>query len=150
MSIEETKALMDEYMLMTNASMVFMVFFSGILGFCIVYNATTIIIGEREMEFSALRVLGLGKNEIFRMIVNENTLIMIAGILVGIPLGISLLSTFSAAYNTDMFTINMEASPQAAVMAAALTALFVIFAQAATYRKLSKLDLLSALKNRMN
>jgi putative ABC transport system permease protein len=150
MSVEETRAIMDEYMLMTNASMVFMVFFSGILGFCIVYNATTIIISEREMEFSALRVLGLGKNEIFKMIVNENNMVMIAGILAGIPLGISLLSTFSAAYNTDMFTINMEASPSAALIAAALTALFVIFAQVATYRKLSRLDLLSALKNRMN
>ena len=150
MSVDETRSVFEEYMSVMNASMAFMVIFSGIMGFCIVYNATSITIGERETEFSALRVLGFSGNEIFKMILNENNLLMLAGIALGVPLGLSLLSVMSTIYNTDIYTFNMTASPQAVVMAAGLTALFVFFAQFATYQKIKRLDLMAALKNRMN
>jgi putative ABC transport system permease protein len=150
MSVSETRAAFEEYMGAMNASIGFMVVFSGILGFCIVYNATSIIIGEREMEFSALRVLGLSGNEIFKMILSENNLLLLAGIITGIPVGISFLSSMSTIMNTDMYTFKMAANFQAVMAAAALTALFVFFAQFATYQKVKRLDLLAALKNRMN
>ena len=150
MSVGETRDAFEDYMGVMNASISLMVVFSGILGFCIVYNSTSIIIGEREMEFSALRVLGLSGNEIFKMILNENNLLMLAGIAAGIPIGISFLLSMSEIMNTDMYTFKMTANLQAVVAAAGLTALFVFFAQFATYRKIKRLDLLAALKNRMN
>jgi putative ABC transport system permease protein len=150
MSVEETKGAFEEYMGIMDASIAFMVIFSGVLGFCIVYNATSIIIGERETEFSALRVLGFSRNEIFKMILNENNILMAAGIALGVPLGLSLLSAMSAIYNTDMFTFNMTANFQAVAAAAALTMLFVFFAQFATYQKIKRLDLMAAMKNRMS
>jgi putative ABC transport system permease protein len=150
MSIEDTRSIFEEYMGIMNAMIVFMVFFSGILGFCIVYNATTIIIGEREMEFSALRVLGLSKNEIFKMVLNENNILMIFGIAVGIPLGMAMLTSLSEAVSTDMYAFYMTPNLKSITYAAALTALFVFFAQLAAYQKIKRLDLLSALKNRMS
>jgi len=150
MSLEETRDVFEEAMSIMNVSITFMVIFSGILGFCIVYNATSIVIGEREMEFSALRVLGLSGNEIFKMILNENNILLIAGIIAGIPLGISLLSSMSTMLNTDMYTFNMTASLNSVVTAALFTALFVFLAQFATYQKIKHLDLMSALKNRMS
>ena len=149
-SIEDTRSIFEEYMAIMNVSLTFMVIFSGILGFCIVYNATSIIIGEREMEFSALRVLGLSQNEIFKMILNENNILMLAGIIAGIPLGMAMLSSLSEMVSTDMFSFHMAPTPNALIYAALLTALFVFFAQFAAYRKIKRLDLLSALKNRMN
>jgi putative ABC transport system permease protein len=150
MSVEDTMAMFEDYMGIMLAAISFMVVFSGILGFCIVYNATTIIIGEREPEFSALRVLGLSKNEIFRMVLNENNVLMITGILLGIPLGMWLLSTMATMVSTDLYTFYLTASPGAVATAALLTALFVVFAQLATFRKIRRLDLLAVLKNRMS
>jgi len=149
-SIEDTRSIFEEYMAIMNVSLTFMVIFSGILGFCIVYNATSIIIGEREMEFSALRVLGLSQNEIFKMILNENNILMLAGIIAGIPLGMVMLSSLSEMVSTDMFSFHMAPTSNALIYAALLTALFVFFAQFAAYQKIKRLDLLSALKNRMN
>lgn len=149
-SINETMASFNDYMSVMNVAIAFMVIFSGILGFCIVYSATSIIIGEREMEFSALRVLGISQNEIFRMILSENNILMAAGILVGIPLGKAILSSMSSVLNTDMYTFAMDATFPAMVSAAVFTAAFVFFAEFATYQKIKKLDLLAALKNRMN
>ena len=149
MSNEDARNIFEEYMGMMNAMIGFMVVFSGILGFCVVYNATIIIIGEREAEFSALRVLGFGNNDIFRMIVNENNMLLAAGILAGIPLGMSMLSSMSAMVSTDIYLFELTANVQAMAAAAGFTALFVLFAQAAAYQKIKKLDLMSALKNRM-
>ncbi|MEL7654677.1 MAG: ABC transporter permease, partial [Bacillota bacterium] len=148
MSVADTRAVYDKYMTMTNLSIGFMVLFSGILGFCIVYNATIVSLGEREMEFSSLRVLGFSKMEIFFMIVRENNIIMILGILLGIPVGNMMADYSSAAFTSDMYTLDMSPTVNAMIMAGVYTIGFVLLAQLATYRKIKKLDFLQALKNR--
>jgi len=148
MSVADTRAVYEEYMDMTNLSIGAMVIFSGILGFCIVYNATIVSLGEREMEFSSLRVLGFSKLEIFFMIVRENNIIMILGILLGIPVGNIMARYSSEAFSTDIYTIDMSPTFSALIMAGVYTVVFVFLAQLATYRKIKKLDFLQALKNR--
>lgn len=148
MSIADIRAVYDKYMTMMVLSIGFMVVFSGVLGFCIVYNATVVSLGEREMELSSLRVLGFGKREIFFMILRENNIIAILGILFGIPVGRLMAEYSSAAFSTKLYSIDMSPNGEAMVMAAVYTAVFVILAQLATYRKIQKLDFLQALKNR--
>lgn len=148
MSIEDTRAVYDEYMTMMVLSIGFMVVFSGILGFCIVYNATIISVGEREMEFSSLRVLGFSKNEIFRMILKENNIIMAFGIILGIPVGKLMTEYSSAAFSTDLYSLDMSPTIGAGIQAGVYTIFFILVAQLATYRKIIKLDFLQALKNR--
>ncbi|MDD3168516.1 MAG: ABC transporter permease [Eubacteriales bacterium] len=148
MSVADTRAVYDQYMTMMALSIGSMVIFSGILGFCIVYNATIVSLGEREMEFSSLRVLGFSKREIFFMIVRENNGIMIAGLLLGVPVGNMMADYSSAAFSTDMYTLDMSPTMNALIMAAVYTIGFVLLAQLATYRKIRKLDFLQALKNR--
>jgi len=148
MSVTDTRNVFLEYMTMMFISIGFMVVFSGILGFCVVYNATSIAIGERELEFSSLRVLGFGTEEIFRIIVKENRIVTILGILAGIPVGIYMLSASASALSVDLYTIHLNPNMQALVAAAVFTMLFVWIAQLATYHKIKKLDLLQALKSR--
>lgn len=148
MSIADTRAVYDEYMTLMALSIGSMVIFSGILGFCIVYNATIVSLGEREMEFSSLRVLGFSKREIFFIIVRENNVIMVAGLLLGVPVGNVMAEYSSAAFSSDLYTLDMSPTINALIMAAVYTIGFVLLAQLATYRKIRKLDFLQALKNR--
>jgi len=148
MSIADTRAVYDQYMTLMALSVGSMVIFSGILGFCIVYNATIVSLGEREMEFSSLRVLGFSKREIFFMIVRENNVIMILGLLLGIPVGNIMAEYSSAAFSSDLYTLDMSPTVNALIMAGIYTIGFVLLAQLATYRKIRKLDFLQALKNR--
>jgi putative ABC transport system permease protein len=64
MSSEDVKNIYKEYMGFIFLSIGFMLIFSGVIGFGIVYVSTMISIGEREGEFSSLRVLGFTKKEI--------------------------------------------------------------------------------------
>ena len=148
MSIADTRAVFDQYMTMMVLSIGFMVVFSGILGFSIVYNATIISVGEREMEFSSLRVLGFSNREIFFMVIRENNIIMLAGILLGIPVGDLMAKYSSTAFSTDLYSIDMSPTFFAGVMAVVYTVGFIVIAQLATYRRIRKLDFLQALKNR--
>lgn len=148
MSTDDMRAVYQEYMNLIMTSISFMLLFSGIIGFCIVYITTMISINEREGEFSSLRVLGFTKREIFSMIRKENNIITAAGILVGIPLGDMFCRYSSSVYSTDIYTIDMTPTIGTAIWAGVFTIAFVILAQLATYRKIRKLDFLQALKNR--
>ncbi|GAB1477257.1 FtsX-like permease family protein [Bacillota bacterium] len=148
MSTGDMRKVFEEYMNLTMVSFGFMLIFSGIIGFCIVYISTMISISEREGEFSSLRVLGFTKMEIFRMIRRENNMITAMGILAGIPLGVMFCKYSEEAFSTDIYSLDMMPTIGTAVWAVTFTLAFVLLAQLATYRKIRKLDFLQALKNR--
>ncbi len=148
LSVEKTRGVYEKYMTMMLLSLGVMVVFSGILGFAIVYNATMVSLGEREMELSSLRVLGFTKREILWMIVKENNWLCLMGILLGIPVSRVMAFYSSSAFSTDLYRVELRLSFGALAAAAACTIFFVLLAQLATYHKIQKLDFLQALKNR--
>ena len=148
LSSGDMQSMYMDYMCLIIMMLGALVLLSGILGFCIVYNATIVSLGEREMEFSSLRVMGFAKNEIFRMMLSENILISIAGVILGIPMGFGMTSYSSAVFSNDLYTLYMTPTMSAALSSLFFTALFLLVAQFATYEKIRKLDFLRALKNR--
>jgi putative ABC transport system permease protein len=148
MSSEASRAVYQEYMTMMILAIGFMVVFSGLLGFAIVYNATIVNLSSREMEFSSLRVLGFTRNEIFRMLLKENNILLVVGIIIGIPVGTILSAYSGAAFSTDIYSIAMTPTIGAFVLSTIYTIIFVLIAQLATYRKVQSLDFLKALKSR--
>lgn len=148
LSVADMRAMYEEYMTMLYLSIAFMVIFSGILGFSIVYNTTIVSLGERETELSSLRVLGFSKAEIFFMTVKENAGILLLGLLLGIPTGYVMAYYSTEAFSTDIFTIDMSPTISALIAAAIFTVGCVALAQLATYQKIKKLDFLQALKSR--
>lgn len=148
MSSEASRAVYDEYMIVMILSIGFMVVFSGLLGFAIVYNATIVNLNSREMEFSSLRVLGFTRSEIFRIILKENNILLLGGILLGIPIGTAFSKYSGAAFSSDIYTLEMSPTFWAFLLSTIYTMVFVTIAQLATYKKIQNLDFLSALKSR--
>ena len=148
-SQEEMQNVFEEF---TGLIMVFMgamVIFSGILGFVILYSMTLMSINERTLEFSSLRVMGFTKIEIFRMLIKENMVMSVIGIMTGIPLGKRLVDYVGNTFNTDIYTLRGIVSAKDIITAIILTILFIISAQLMTYVKIKKLDFMQALKSRI-
>lgn len=124
--------------------------FGGILGFAIIYNATIIGISERNMEFASLRVLGFDKRDIYKMVSKENSLMTILAILLGIPLGMGMISGMSQSFSSDMITMPIIITPKIFIYAAIATVFFVIIAQLATRKKIYNLNFIDALKSRIS
>lgn len=153
LSIQSRQDLMEiyqEFMQLTLTSLGIMILFSFILGFAIIYNATMMTIHERKMEFSSLRVLGFGGNEIFALILKENGIIAVIGIAAGIPLGWYLIQAVAVFYSSELYTLKADYSPETFVLTAGITLLFVILSQGAAYERIRRLDFIEALKNRIS
>ncbi|MDD3864046.1 MAG: ABC transporter permease, partial [Eubacteriales bacterium] len=148
LSSQDMKDMFSEYTGLMSIMIGVLVMLSGVLGFSIVYNATIVSIGERKMEFSSLRVMGFGKDEIFRMILSENVIISIAGIVAGIPMGYAMTTYFAESFSSDLYTLYLTPTPGATLRSLGFTVAFLLVAQFATFEKIRKLDFLLALKNR--
>lgn len=150
LSQTDMKKAFDEFTTVTAMFMGFMVVFSGLLGFIIVYSMTLMSINERTLEFSSLRVMGFSKKEIFNMLVRENMIMTVIGIIAGIPVGLWLVDYMSKTFTTDVYTMNEPVNPNNLIVSIIMTIVFIILAQLMTYAKIHKLDFMQALKNRIS
>jgi len=112
--------------------------------------ATIISISERTMEFAALRIMGFDKKDIYGMISKENSLTALIAIIVGIPLGASMINGMSESFSSEMITFPAALSPKFFLQAAVATIIFVIIAQLATLKKIYNLNFIDALKSRIS
>lgn len=152
-SIFSTQKMIDAYKNFTELiffGLGMLVIFGGIIAFVIIYIVSIININERKREFSTLSVLGLTKKEIYNTISKENTIAALIGILLGIPLGISVINYMSHMLSNDMYSLAMEFSSDMFIYASIFTILFVIIGQSITKNKINKLNFLEALKQRMS
>lgn len=149
-SQSDMKMAFEEFTTITAMSMGFMVVFSGLLGFVIVYSMTLMSINERTLEFSSLRVMGFSKKEIFKMLVRENMIMTVLGIISGIPVGLWLVNYLGDSFTTDIYTMKEPVNPKSIYISIVLTIIFIILAQLMTYAKIHKLDFMQALKNRIS
>jgi len=149
-SIEDLINTFKEFMNLTLSSIGMLLVFSGILGFAIVYNATIMSIEERTLEFSSLRVMGFSRKELFNIIVRENFIMTILGIIIGIPLGRAMAKAMESVYSTYIYTFTLPISFSSYIYSALATIIFVVLAQLSTLRKIYKLDFMEALKSRIS
>jgi putative ABC transport system permease protein len=149
-SQEDMRSSFEEFTTITAISMGFMVIFSGLLGFIIVYSMTLMSINERTLEFSSLRVMGFSKKEIFNMLIRENMIMSLIGIITGIPLGLWLVDYMGKSFTTDVYTMNEPVTFSSVVISIVLTIAFLTLAQFMTYAKIHKLDFMQVLKNRIS
>jgi len=149
-SLSDFKDIFEQFTTLTYTSMVIMIACAGSLGFAIVYNSTIMSINERRLEFASLRVLGFDKKDIFRMIVRENILMTAVGILLGIPLGASMIDGIIGAYSNELYTLKVNSDPMVYIQTGLIIVAFVFIAQFATYEKIQRLDFIEALKARIS
>ncbi|AHM55565.1 ABC-type transport system, involved in lipopr otein release, permease component [Peptoclostridium acidaminophilum DSM 3953] len=142
--IEMFNSLMESYSYM---QWIFVVF-GVISGFAVVYTSSTIIFSERERELSSLRVLGMTRNEVFRIIALEQWLIAIGSWIVGIPVAFGLRWIIAQGMSTDLFSIPYKIDTMSFVSGLAVAVASVIAAQVSVYRKISRLDMVEVLKER--
>lgn len=149
-SLQDLSDMFMQFLSMTYVSITIMIIFSGLLGFAVVYTSTVIGISERKREFSSLRVMGYRRKEIFNMILRENAVMSVFGILVGIPIGHTFIGGMKEAFSNDLYTISGSIQLKSYMVAGLLTVCFVVVAQLFMLRKIYKLNFIDALKNRVS
>ena len=148
-SIQDLRGIFEEFTKLTYAGLSVYAVFAGVLGFAIVYNSTMMSINERRLEFSSLRIMGFSKREINGIVLKENMVMTVFGVVFGMPLGRWLVRLMETSFQTEFYVMTAEVEATSYAYAAFLTVLFVLIAQYFSSHKIKKLDFIEALKNRI-
>lgn len=77
-------------------------FMSFIIGLIVIYVVTSLIIEENKENISLMKVLGYRKKEVYSLILNSSSFIVVIGYIIGVPLLLSSLSALFKSVTKDM------------------------------------------------
>jgi putative ABC transport system permease protein len=123
-----------------------MVIFSVILGFAIVFNASSLSFSERKRELASLRILGFTIGEVSSLLWKENLLLLCAGTILGLPFGKMLAEAYAVGVSTDLFTFEAVIYPLTYALAALGGGLFILIAYWLAVRGVQRLEPVETLK----
>ena len=117
------------------------------LAFVICYNMGLMNFVERLREYATLKVLGYHQKEIRSLILNENLIISILGVLCGISPGYLLTDIVMHSCEPENGFYPGIPAMQSVIIACVITFCFSIFIQLLLTRKVRSIDMVEALKS---
>lgn len=120
---------------------------AGLLAFIVLYNLTNINISERIRELSTIKVLGFYNREVTMYVYRENNILTLLGILVGAVLGKILHRFVLQTSEVDMLMFSPTIHFVSYIYAALLTGVFTVIVMVVMHKKLTKVDMIEALKS---
>ncbi|WP_291637824.1 ABC transporter permease, partial [Clostridium sp.] len=124
-----------------------LIVFGGVLALVVLYNLGILNFYERMRELATLKVLGFMNNEIKTLVLRENTIFTIIGIIVGMPMGVGLTTFIMSASAQEDMTFSPYIKVVTFLYAAGLTFMFSVFVNMLLSKKLKQIDMLGALKS---
>ncbi|MEN8239669.1 MAG: ABC transporter permease, partial [Actinomycetota bacterium] len=129
LAVQDARQLFDmvqQFLGLFYAFVGIMLIFGGLMAFSLMFNTISVNIAERSTEFATLKASGMADRTIAWMIVGENLLLTVAGIVPGLILGIWLSDVFLSSFNNDSFTFELAIRPTT-IGIAALSMIVVAF-----------------------
>lgn len=117
------------------------------LAFVVLYNMGILNFMERTREYATLKVLGYHQKEIRKLMITENDIITILGVLLGIGPGWLLTSAVLKSCEGDTMVFASTVNPISIVVACVVTYLFSCLINRLLTRKVRSIDMVEALKS---
>lgn len=122
--------------------------FATVVAFGIVYNSARISLSERARELATLRVLGFTKAEVGSVLVSELAVLTLLALPFGLALGSVLARAILKTINTETVRLPLIVTPANYAFAVLVIAVAAGLSAFLAARKLSEIDLVSALKTK--
>lgn len=116
------------------------------LALVVIYNMSILNFFERIRDLSTLKVLGFYEREIRNLVIFENLLSTITGILLGIPTGKGIMVLITSGFGDD-FSLAGEITLENVLVSATMTLLFMAVVNLIISKKIKQIDMLEALKS---
>jgi putative ABC transport system permease protein len=117
------------------------------LAFVVLGNLTNVNIAERQREIATLKVLGFRPKEVQNYIFKENNILVIAGSLLGIPIGMILHRFIMAKIEMEYVMFGRSVDFISIVESVALTIGFGIVINLCMRKKLTDIQMVESLKS---
>lgn len=124
------------------------VIFAAIIAFGVVYNTARVALSERGRELATLRVIGLTRAEIARILFGEWAIVTAVALPLGMMLGYGLAALTVQAFSTDVYRLPLVVAPRTYLWSVATVASAAAVSALIVRRRLDHLDLIAVLKTR--
>ena len=141
--IQEMREMLDTL----SSVFALLTFIALALAFVICYNMGLMNFVERIREYATLKVLGYHKWEIRSLILRENIILTLLGIVFGLYPGVLLTDAIMHSCEPEMSNYSGTPTLQSMFIAAVITFFFSVFLQLVLTRKVQKIDMVEALKS---
>lgn len=120
----------------------------GIIAFGVIFNSARIALSERGRELASLRVLGFSRAEVGYIVLGELAVLTLAAIPVGFAAGRLMCWYITFAFRSELYRIPLVLDRSTYALAAAVVIMSAVVSGLLLWRRLTRLNLISALKTR--
>lgn len=117
------------------------------LAFVICYNMGLMNFTERTRDYATLKVLGYHQREIRRLMLRENDITALLGVMLGIPPGILLVDVILKSCEYESMVFASRISWPSILLSCAITFVFTWMIEWLLTRKVRSIDMVEALKS---
>lgn len=149
-TVDDMRKAFDTMIQPLQAAMGTIAFMSFVIGLIVIYVVTSLTIEENRENISLMKILGYRKKEVYSLILNSSSFIVVIGYILGVPL---LLASLSAMYKS--VTKDMNLSIPATINYSYVLVGFVIIyltyelSKLLSRKKINKISMAEALKSGM-
>ena len=144
---EDQRLGIDDMMQSLNYILILVLICAGALAFIVLFNLSNINITEREREIATIEVLGFYPRELGSYVFRENFILVIMGIIVGLPTGFVFHKFIMSKLVVDDVSFNEVIEPVSYLYTVVVVICFAIIVDIIMRRKLRKINMAEALKS---
>ena len=144
---EDVRNHVDDMMVSLNYIVILVIACAGALAFIVLFNLSNINITERVREIATIEVLGFYPRETGAYVFRENLILVIMGIIAGLPAGYFLHKFIMSKIVVDAVSFNEIIEIQSYGLAVAVVLCFAFIVDMIMRRKLRKINMAEALKS---
>lgn len=125
-------------------------FMAFIIGLIVIYVVTSLIIEENKENISLLKIFGYRKKEVYSMILNSSSFIIVLGYILGVPLLMTSLSAMLKSVTKDMnITLPITISYTYLLVGFIIIYLTYEISKLLSKKKVNKISMNEVLKSRL-
>lgn len=137
----------DDMIKSLNTVVIVLIVCAAMLAFVVLYNLNSINIEERKRELATIKLLGFYNRELSSYVFRENIILTIIGGLLGLILGVYLLSFMISTAEVDMVMFGRETTITSYIFAFLMTIVFATLINLIMNKELKRIDMIESLKS---
>jgi len=138
--------MIDDYMALTYAFGAILLGFGWAMAFVVIYNTFTANIIERTREIATMRTIGEDRLHLATMITLENVFLAVAGLPLGVWLGVRAAQGLYGSMSTEAYTLKAIIYPLSVVYVTLSILIVLLLSEIPPIRRIFRLDLAEATK----
>ena len=120
----------------------------AVMAFALIFTTMTANVSERSVELAALRILGMPRAGVSRLVTAENLMLIVVGLIPGLVVGYFAAAVAMSSFSSDLFRFDLQVRPTTFIFTALAILAVGFISQWPALRSVGRIDLGQAVRER--